>query len=742
MPSHRSKKKKKKPREWKSFPNITEGVVGKLPAKKTRWVKRAVTPTTVVGLDEARDIMREAVEQYLKEFDPDCPTVLVLRALPGIGKTRLMEVLLSEYPELKMLFLGPYREHNIALAKSTGGVSVLGKNDDSELANCKRMGGIGASRRKQLPEGVLMCGKCPEQDDCDYWLQFQDKDRSWFMATDYAFTVMVTDEWSNDPDLFVIDEEFISKALLDVEVWFNEVERYLLFAETHEAFDNLRSIFSKADDIIALVRALRDSMGSTEGLTEGVALLETIETHLGETIDALLARVRDARFDVVYKEWLKTLRIREAPRNFVPHLVSILQSEVERRSRGEEWNTRILTNVFTTKDDAGNPVTYRLLRMPEVQECLIPDDKPLVVMDSSIDPGLCLLKQILPGRKFEFWDVELEQPVPVVQVMSNTFSKSSLRGGDDRLLKQVMDTLAEAVEKSGSSKGPVGMITHKSFRDNIEKRFNLVRAKDETEDQFAKRTRKRGFITGHFWGIRGSRRFEDCSILFVVGFPQPRREDLLAVTRAYFHRDSKPVSSDWEKVWLPVEGITNNDGEQLEVEVEVPKDPRMRLVWEMQTRQEVLQAVYRLRLLTLLDKSGYESKKLAVLLCQCPIDRLRVTGVYNKEELKSLIRNPRGAGRPAVSEIPARFKGHKTYMNGRKMILRWLRAGKPVPKRKLPKMLGVSRMVQAFYDQAPRPKKVISVEDGFALDLEDDPQELLDEAVGIVTHFFLRFFIG
>ena len=31
-------------------------------------------------------------------------------------------------------------------------------------------------------------------------------------------------------------------------------------------------------------------------------------------------------------------------------------------------------------------------------------------------------------------------------------------------------------------------------------------------------------------------------------------------------------------------------------------------------------------------------------------------------------------------------------------------------------------LVQAFHDQAPRPKKVISVEDAFALDLEGDPQ--------------------
>jgi putative RecB family exonuclease len=37
------------------------------------------------------------------------------------------------------------------------------------------------------------------------------------------------------------------------------------------------------------------------------------------------------------------------------------------------------------------------------------------------------------------------------------------------------------------------------------------------------------------------------------------------------------------------------------------------------------------------------------------------------------------------------------------------------------KDLGVG-LVQAFYDQAPRPKKVISVEDAFALDLEGDPQ--------------------
>jgi hypothetical protein len=47
--------------------------------------------------------------------------------------------------------------------------------------------------------------------------------------------------------------------------------------------------------------------------------------------------------------------------------------------------------------------------------------------------------------------------------------------------------------------------------------------------------------TGHFWGMRGSNRLEDCAILLVVGTPAVRPEQVARLARAYYHADQQVI---------------------------------------------------------------------------------------------------------------------------------------------------------------------------------------------------------
>jgi hypothetical protein len=53
--------------------------------------------------------------------------------------------------------------------------------------------------------------------------------------------------------------------------------------------------------------------------------------------------------------------------------------------------------------------------------------------------------------------------------------------------------------------------------------------------------------TGHFWGLRGSNRLEDCAILLVVGTPAVRPEQIVRLARAYYRDDPQALDETAER---------------------------------------------------------------------------------------------------------------------------------------------------------------------------------------------------
>jgi hypothetical protein len=52
---------------------------------------------------------------------------------------------------------------------------------------------------------------------------------------------------------------------------------------------------------------------------------------------------------------------------------------------------------------------------------------------------------------------------------------------------------------------------------------------------------------GHFWGVRGSNAFEDCTILLVVGTPTPNLDEAIWWARALYADDPTPIDTSVEK---------------------------------------------------------------------------------------------------------------------------------------------------------------------------------------------------
>ena len=53
--------------------------------------------------------------------------------------------------------------------------------------------------------------------------------------------------------------------------------------------------------------------------------------------------------------------------------------------------------------------------------------------------------------------------------------------------------------------------------------------------------------SGHFWGMRGSNRLEDCTILLVVGTPALRPDHVARLARASYHADPQVIDETSER---------------------------------------------------------------------------------------------------------------------------------------------------------------------------------------------------
>ena len=77
-------------------------------------------------------------------------------------------------------------------------------------------------------------------------------------------------------------------------------------------------------------------------------------------------------------------------------------------------------------------------------------------------------------------------------------------------------------EGSALAAAQVGVITHKDCERALAEALGIPEHR-----------------SGHFWGMRGSNRLEDCTILLVVGTPALRPEHVARLARAYYHADPR-----------------------------------------------------------------------------------------------------------------------------------------------------------------------------------------------------------
>ncbi len=538
-----------------------------------------------VTLERARLQQQKAIDDYLSRNRKAEPNVgLLLASPPGSGKSHSVTKAVRR-------FLRKNRRRRVAIfvARHEQAQEEPGREDWAVVRGrthaLKDLPTPCAypERLKKISElrivGQTACQACPKQEACQantqrdntvepfYLNQFQPKEEQ--RVTVYQAAHFLTPSAYQSASVLILDDLDLNSLQLDrYSVKRTELEYAVAWMETSPD-----SSYALAQPLVHLVSELTRKAPQGEFSLSGQTLIEHLKSLALEykiTLAEALERASKASEPEPFPEGAKSLpdsRL-DVPKRFLADLVNVLsherqQSEIDREIPG--WNRRI--EISRT---AGGDVelTFRLRRELPITGIA---GKDIIVVDASLD-----VKEA--KRKFphiERWivvkpEVEMPNSVKVVQFVESAWGKRALH--NPVVQEKALALIGRHLQEHPDQK--IALLTYKFFAQIAKKRFPLLQV-------------------GYFYSQRGSNKFKDCDVEIVFGTPRPNPIDFLKAAEALYW-DGSPLNYQTTLK-------TYRIGNRL-VKVREYIDPRVQELARAKTEQEMLQALFRLRPLSV---AGY-----------------------------------------------------------------------------------------------------------------------------------------
>ena len=197
---------------------------------------------------------------------------------------------------------------------------------------------------------------------------------------------------------------------------------------------------------------------------------------------------------------------------------------------------------------------------------------PTLVIDA--DANQAIIERVL-RKPFSFHELHVTRSSTVIQATGNRFSKTALRGKDNRTIRDINEFLAITADKHPGTRG-------------------LIVTYMELEDTGALHI-PAGWNIEHFGGIRGLDRYKDYDMCVIIGRNQPPVGEVENIAAALFQDDPEPIITiDGTRFHSEMRGYSMKDG-QAEVEVEHHPDKRADGIVKQIRENETLQAISRIR---------------------------------------------------------------------------------------------------------------------------------------------------
>jgi len=482
-----------------------------------------------VTLEQARSALATDLKARRERLLAE-KSVLIVKGLPGLGKTHLA---CQEFKDLRLFYCIGLREELPMIQSDLGGGVALQLKDNL----CRFRQDLRDFRNQGYPEREMeLCRSC-NRAQCDYFQQF-DTRQSWIGTTKYLTTSLELKNF----DLIVIDEDPLRDLLDKTEVDHDQIRAFRRFLETY----HLRT--AEAGQLLTGLEDLMDAYRETGRKDEEMNLLTRLFQCL-ENPQALIQRYHESPEFQQAVQLAENLPARLLPPKSIFTLIHRLYEEA----------TRARANSLLGLELVRGSCKIVIRRFQDLDRLR---DFPVLILDSSADQ--MIYEQIFPGRSIEILDYEIEVRAQVVQITNSPLGVYGLQS--KKTLQRVMEFIQEHQE------GRVGIICRKQFEVELERNFH-------------------GAMVKHYGNVRGSREFEDCDSLFLVGgaFLPPLEPWKIAQTVFY---DQPKVSRD--KIMRGRDyGMAKHN--QRIYGLWEHKDERVRAISQWAQEQEIMQAGYRIR---------------------------------------------------------------------------------------------------------------------------------------------------
>ena len=543
---------------------------------------QAVKPTTLT-LDKARDLQKKGIAKFLAANHRGNVGLLV-RSLPGMGKSHALTECLNDHPERSIVFI-PRHELSQGENRENWG-SVRGRTHQSdELRTPCAHPDLQIQLSVKRIAGQLGCENCPALELCTtnpsqsegpyYHAQFDQKRK---VTTHPIAHFHLPGPLKKVTTVAFDDCDFRSLSLEQIHLSRPRLEHALDWAQRHQnhAYGNAQPLLS------LLVRLLQDVPAGTFKWQE-VELFEQLEQlstdFLKQSLVDVLKKADLAEEPDPFagKSLLQTNL--DVPVRFIKEIIKVLSWEYEQyQSRHERewdgWNCRIrIERPYSGQDVELRLTLRRDLPTKELQ------DKRVIIIDASLSVEEA--QRLFPGIKWNVLDPYVEMPhtVKILQYPDQGWGKMRLQSPKAR--KQALEIIRRVIQKHPGES--ISIITHKSFGAEVKKAYPQL-------------------LVGNFFGQRGSNQFENCDVQIVFGTPNPNPDQLQEQAESLYW-DQTPVLRQTSLEPMVFETEPGRPARQ--VSVRSYTDPRLAELHRSKCVDELIQAIYRVRPLSVDSNPKY-----------------------------------------------------------------------------------------------------------------------------------------
>lgn len=554
-----------------------------------------------VSIDQCRNLLQATLEDALEgRLGPFGQVGILLNAPPGSGKSTIVPRVLNAYhrnrgPRHYTAYFVPRHDLAQGPERSTWAFMQGRTRKDPETAQTPC---AFPDRQQELARlhisGQLGCEHCPLLAACKdpaqpapfYQSQFQQRAKVRVFPAQHFLSPSL---WRN-PAVVVLDDCDLKSLMLE-ELFLpqSKLNDALAYAQAH-----LHQPYGLAQPLLfALYELVRTAPAGENFAWSGAEFFQRLQQHCPPnlSLEQVLEQARQAEEPNPFEERTLEDGPRQVPIRFLEPLLEVLRHEFTQVQNPKTYNRRLYLERAHSAQEVG---LHLYLRRDLPRQAL--EKSLLIISDASLT--LEEARRLFPERQW----LEIRPPVALPKVV-NVLQRPEKGWGKVHLSKpgerlKALNLIGEIIEYHPYQR--IGVITHQSFASVVRQRFPELHR------------------VGHYHGQRGSNQFADCDVLLCFGTPNPNPQAL----------ERQAESLYWDGPTLQTQTLLQpRDFQQkgtttLRTRVRTYVDPRLQEMLQAKREEELLQAIYRARPLSLdqdrvqglLDFTELESSRQSVTI--------------------------------------------------------------------------------------------------------------------------------